>query len=238
MTQPVPPPSATEVQALFNQIAPAYDQLNDTLSLGLHHVWKQMTVKWANPTPGSTCLDVCCGSGDVTQLLAKAVGCTGQVYGLDFSAAQLAVARSRHHPHYFAPVTWLEGDALQLPFESDWFDAITMSYGLRNLGDIPRSLSELQRVLKPGATVAILDFHRPENAIARRFQVWYLQNLVVPAATRCGLRDEYAYISESLDRFPVGREQVGLATAAGFERVVHYPIAGGVMGVLVATKGG
>jgi demethylphylloquinol methyltransferase len=229
--------STTEqIQTLFNRIAPVYDQLNDWLSLGQHRVWKQMTVKWSDPHPGATCLDVCCGSGDLARLLARQVGNTGQVFGVDFASAQLAIAR-QHTLESFQPINvhWVEGDALSLPFDDDQFDAVTMGYGLRNVADILGSLKELQRVLKPGKKAAILDFHRPQNVQLRSFQQWYLQMFVVSIAQHLSLHDEYAYISPSLDRFPTGPEQVELAVQAGFARAVHYPIAGGLMGVLVAT---
>lgn len=230
-------PQAQTIQSIFDRIAPAYDQLNDWLSLGLHRVWKQMAVTWSQPHPGAICLDVCCGSGDLARLLAKQVGTTGEVYGVDFSAAQLAIARQRTMQSIpTPPIHWVEGDALNLPFEANTFDAATMGYGLRNVVDIPGSLNELHRVLKPGAKVAILDFHRPNNTQLRAFQQWYLETLVVPTAERLGLRDEYAYISPSLDRFPTGEQQVTLARQAGFSEIIHYPIASGMMGVLVATK--
>jgi demethylphylloquinol methyltransferase len=226
-------PQSEEIQAIFDRIAPQYDALNDALSLGLHRVWKQMTVSWSGARPGSVCLDICCGSGDVAQLLARRVGRQGKVYGLDFACQQLAIAQSKY-PHL--PITWLEGDALHLPFDDDHFDAITMSYGLRNVVDISASLKEILRVLKPGAKAAILDFHRPQNSQLRTFQQWYLDHFVVPTAQRFGLREEYAYISPSLDRFPTGSEQVALALQVGFEQATHYAIAGGMMGVLVSRK--
>lgn len=229
-------PQAQAVQDLFDRIAPAYDQLNDWLSLGLHRVWKQMAVKWSQPQAGATCLDVCCGSGDLARLLAQRVGAAGHVYGVDFSSAQLAIAQQRASLSRSLPITWIEADALNLPFESNTFDAATMGYGLRNVTDISRSLQELQRVLKPGATVAILDFHRPSQPPLQAFQNWYLDAIVVPTAERLGLREEYAYIHASLDRFPGGDRQVELASQAGFTHSVHYPIASGMMGVLVATK--
>lgn len=236
MPSPTAPPSA-DIQAIFNQIAPVYDQLNDTLSLGLHRVWKQMTVSWCNPQLGDRGLDVCCGSGDLARLLARRVGPTGQVVGLDFSAAQLAIAQQRTAQGVQPlPVQWIEGDALALPFEDNQFDAATMGYGLRNVVDIPASLGELHRVLKPGATIAILDFHRPDSQMLQTFQQWYLKNLVIPSAERFGLKDQYAYIVPSLERFPNGRSQVQLAKSAGFRTVTHYAIASGMMGVLVATK--
>lgn len=225
------------IRDIFDRIAPVYDSLNDWLSLGQHRIWKQMTVKWSNAKPGDTCLDLCCGSGDLAQMLARRVGATGKVFGVDFSSAQLAIARQRLQTLYPPiPIDWIQADALNLPFPDNHFDAATMGYGLRNVTDIPRALQQLHRVLKGGAKAAILDFHRPSNALTSSFQQWYLDNLVVPAAQKFGLTEEYAYISPSLDKFPIGSEQVQLALQAGFATATHYPIVGGTMGVLVVTK--
>lgn len=238
MISPDSTPQATEIKALFDRIAPIYDRLNDWLSLGQHRIWKLMTVKWSNPHPGDVALDLCCGSGDLAIILAKKVGTTGQVIGLDFACSQLAIASERQQrliPNL--PISWIEGDALELPFSDNYFDCATMGYGLRNLTDISLGLRELHRVLKPGATAAILDFHRPQTEILRTFQQWYLQNLVVPTARQFGMTEEYAYLFPSLERFPTGVEQVKLAREVGFEKVTHYLLAGEMMGVLVISKG-
>jgi demethylphylloquinol methyltransferase len=230
--------TATDIQAIFNRIAPVYDRLNNDLSLGIHWVWKQMTVSWSGAQPGDTCLDLCCGSGDITQLLAKQVRPTGSVVGADFAPAQLTIAAERITNIYplLDRINWVEADALDLPFADNYFDAATMGYGLRNVTDISRCLTELHRVLKPNAKVAILDFHRPSGTLIRQFQQWYLDKIVVPKATQLGMMDEYAYLNPSLDRFPIGSVQVKLGLAAGFSLATHYPIASDMMGVLVLTK--
>ncbi|MEM8777683.1 MAG: bifunctional demethylmenaquinone methyltransferase/2-methoxy-6-polyprenyl-1,4-benzoquinol methylase UbiE [Cyanobacteria bacterium P01_G01_bin.49] len=229
--------SSIEIQAIFDSIAPVYDQLNHWLSLGQHRIWKQMAVNWSEVESGDFALDVCCGSGDLTELLARKVGKTGKAVGLDFSQKQLAIAAQRaSHDYPTLPLEWLEGDALDLPFDDNTFDCATMGYGLRNVTDIPHCLQELCRVLKSGAKVAILDFHRPVEPWKRNFQQMYLDTLVVPTAQWFGLTDEYAYIMPSLARFPQRKEQIQLAYQAGFSHVVHYPISGGMMGVLVGTK--
>jgi len=223
-----------QVQGIFNQIAPVYDQLNDRLSLGQHWIWKQMTVNWSGASLGHHCLDLCCGSGDISQLLAKRVGLTGQVIGLDFSTDQLAHAKARVHNHPIESIiTWIEGDALALPFEAEQFDAITMGYGLRNVVDIPQAFQEIRRVLKPGANAAILDFCHSDFPPVTAAQQFFLRNLVVPAAQKLGCESEYAYIEDSIERFPTGAQQVELAQAAGFARGTYYLTALGIMGVLV-----
>ncbi|NJM84962.1 MAG: class I SAM-dependent methyltransferase, partial [Leptolyngbyaceae cyanobacterium RM2_2_21] len=160
-----------------------------------------------------------------------------QVYGVDFATAQLAIARQRSQK-VWPPlvVDWVEADVLALPFEDAYFDGATMGYGLRNVADIPASLKELRRVLKPGSAAAILDFHRPASSLMQKFQQWYLSTIVVPTAEAYGLGSEYAYISPSLDRFLSGSAQVSSALQSGFSDAVHYPIVGGMMGVLVATR--
>lgn len=229
---------ASSVKTIFDRIAPVYDQLNDRLSFGLHRVWKQMTVSWSRAKAGDIGLDLCCGSGDLTFLLARTIGPSGHVYGLDFSPEQLAIARQRENLRVgrMADITWIESDALHLPFQNNHFDCVTMGYGLRNVANITQCLGEIQRVMKPGATAAILDFHRPTSQLMQEGQKWYLEQIVLPAAQKLGVKSEYAYIDDSLQKFPTGREQKVIAQNLGFAKVKHYAIAGGMMGVLVIRK--
>jgi demethylphylloquinol methyltransferase len=231
---PSPEAQSSQVRSLFDRIAPVYDQLNNTLSFGQHKAWKLMTVKWSGVQKGDRALDLCCGSGDVAAMLSDRVGSDGTVIGLDFAEEMLDFAWQRNIDK--TNIQWIPGDALALPFPDEHVDCITMSYGLRNVVDIPKAFQEMHRLLKPGKKAAILDMHRPENPFIRSFQQWYLENQVVPAAERLGFVNEYAYIAPSLDRFPTGPEQIKLAIEAGFSKATHYPIAGGTMGVLVLTK--
>ena len=230
-------PVASDIKEIFDRIAPVYDRLNDRLSLGQHRIWKQMAVRWSEAKLGDHALDVCCGSGDLALLLAKKVGIQGRVTGLDFACEQLAIAKQRQMVKCpTVPMDWREGDALALPFDGHQFDCATMGYGLRNVTNIPQSLQELLRVLKPGAKAAILDFHRPNAEYMQLFQSWYLDNIVVPMAENMGLKEEYAYINPSVSRFPTGAEQKKLAYTAGFSQAIHYPLMGDMMGILVLTK--
>lgn len=228
--------SAKEIQALFNRIAPIYDQMNDWLSMGIHRPWKLMTVKWCEPQLGDVALDLCCGTGDLSFLLAKEIK-QGKVIGVDFSAQLLAVAKEKQKQKFLhSEIEWLEADVLNLPFEDNYCDCATMGYGLRNVVDIPACLGEIRRVLKPSAKVAILDFHRPSDSWLANWQKWYLDNVVVQVADWFQLPSEYAYINPSLERFPDGEEQIKLALQAEFTSAKHYGLLGGIMGVLVLTK--
>lgn len=230
-------PTAADIKVIFDRIAPVYDDLNNSLSLGQHRIWKMMAVKWSEPQAGDIALDICCGSGDLAIMLAKQVGRSGKVIGLDFAIEQLAIAsqkQAQQCPHL--SISWVEGDALDLPFDNNYFDRATMGYGLRNVTNISLALRELYRVLKPQAKAAILDFHRPSQTYLRSFQQWYLANIVVPGAKKLNMTEEYAYIAPSLDKFPTGKEQVELAQQEGFSSAIHYPLAVGMMGVLVLRK--
>lgn len=216
-----------------------YDQLNDWLSLGQHRIWKRMTVSWSRAKSGDEVLDICCGSGDLAFLLSDKVGPEGKVVGLDFAPQQLAVAAQRQRDSLKASkmdMRWQEGDALRLPFGDGEFDAVTMGYGLRNVASIPTCLREIVRVLRPGKTAAILDFNNATNQLVAGFQELALANVVVPVARQFGMESEYKYLLPSIRRFPIDRELVRLAREAGFREAVHYEIAVGLMGVLVATK--
>jgi demethylphylloquinol methyltransferase len=230
--------TSANVRRIFDRIAPVYDDLNDRLSLGQHRIWKKMAVRWVDPQPGQTVLDLCCGSGDLAAMLARRVAPTGRVFGVDFACAQLEIAAQKMaaYPQWQNSVVWQEGDALDLQFSDHTFDGATMAYGLRNVINIPQCLAELHRVLKLDAIAAILDFHRPDDALMARFQQIYLERFVVPLAKQRGMTEEYEYIAPSLARFPVGKEQEELAIAAGFSKATHYAIVGGMMGILVVRK--
>jgi len=228
-----------ERRNLFNNIAPQYDLINDWLSLGQHRIWKRMTVKWSKASTGDKVLDICCGSGNIALQLAQAVGTSGEVVGLDFASQQLEIAKERQTKDAVAAqvkMTWIEGDALQMPFEDSSFDAITCGYGLRNVADIKQCFKEVLRVLKPGKSAAFLDFNNSQDFFVSTFQGAMLDNVVVPVASMFGMKQEYEYVRPSIERFPTGPRLEIMARRAGFETSTHYEIAGGLMGVLVVCK--
>lgn len=224
----------TAIAQLFNRIAPVYDRLNDRLSFGSHRLWKKIALNLADPRPGQTWLDVCCGSGDMAGLLAQRVGAEGRVYGIDFAQCQLDIARQKFSPDL--PIIWQYGSALDLPFPPDNFHGCTIAYGLRNVSDIDRCLGEIYRVLRPKGTAVVLDFHLPENLLMRQFQEFYLSNVVVPIARQYDCTEEYAYIWPSVRQFPQGRQQEQIGKKIGFRHSHHHSIVNGLMGILVLQK--
>ena len=222
-----------QISDLFDAIAPRYDQLNDLLSLGLHRLWKRQALVWLRPRSGQRLLDLCCGTGDLALVLASRVRPGGLVLGLDAAAAPLAIARRRAARQPWLPLQWHQGDALATGLADGWADGAVMAYGLRNLADPAAGLVELRRLLRPGGRAVVLDFNRPDPASApAAFQRFYLRRLVVPAARAVGLPEQYAYLEESLARFPTAPVQEQLARSAGFSLAQHRPLAGGLMGLL------
>jgi demethylmenaquinone methyltransferase/2-methoxy-6-polyprenyl-1,4-benzoquinol methylase len=224
---------ADKVRLLFGRIARHYDRINDLMSLGLHRRWKRELVRRAGPLSGKTVLDLCCGTGDVTRIAAEAG--PAAVVGLDFTEGMLEVAR-RTTPSG-APVTYRQGDALQLPFPDRSFDLVTVAYGLRNLADLDRGLREVCRVLRPGGRLASLEFGRPSNPLIRAGYFGYLR-LALPLLGRIFFGDPhtYGYIFTTVSRFPGQHDLAERMRAAGFEKVEVQDRMAGTMGICVAHK--
>ena len=231
---PSQPPDAEAVRELFERIAPSYDRLNDLLSLGLHRLWKRQAMAWLQAKPGQRLIDLCCGTGDLALLLAEQVRPGGLVLGIDAAAAPLELARGRAARQPWLALEFRQGDALATALDDGWADGAVMAYGLRNLSDPAAALRELRRVLQPGARAAVLDFNRPEDPAGSTaaFQRFYLRQVVVPLARQAGLEPQYAYLEDSLRRFPTGPQQEQLALDAGFSLARHQRLAGGQMGLL------
>ena len=228
------PGDPAAVEQLFDAVAPRYDRLNDVLSFGLHRQWKRQLVRALKPVAGEQWLDLCCGTADLALELGRCVRSSGAVTGLDAAAAPLERARQRQRQQPWLPVTFHQGDALETGMPSACADGAVMAYGLRNLADPLQGLKELRRLLKPGGRAGVLDFNRlPQSGAAAVFQRFYLRRLVVPAAASVGLREEYAYLEKSLERFPAGPEQERLARQAGFSEATHRSLVAGQMGTLI-----
>jgi len=213
------------VRRMFDRIAPVYDAMNRTMTAGLDRRWRRITAE-AVVRPGDVVLDACCGTGDLAIACARA---GGRVTGLDFSERMLERARRK------APeLEWSEGDLLALPFADESFDVTTVGFGVRNVEDLDRALSELRRVLRPGGRVAVLEITRPRGLLAPFYRLWF--DGIVPRLGRLlPGGSAYTYLPASVRRFPGPVELAGLMTAAGFDEVRFRLFAGGIVALHTGT---
>jgi demethylmenaquinone methyltransferase/2-methoxy-6-polyprenyl-1,4-benzoquinol methylase len=211
---------------MFDRIAPVYDAMNRAMTLGLDGRWRRLAVR-AVVWPGDRVLDVCCGTGDLA-LEAERRG--GRVVGLDFSERMLERARPKS-----GTIEWVQGDALALPFGDAEFDAATVGFGVRNLADLERGLHELQRVLRPGGRLAVLEITRPHGILRPFFRLW-LDVLVPLAGKVLPGGGAYTYLPASIRRFPGPEDLAALLERAGFEAVTYRLLAGGVVALHMGVR--
>ncbi|WP_413677413.1 bifunctional demethylmenaquinone methyltransferase/2-methoxy-6-polyprenyl-1,4-benzoquinol methylase UbiE [Prochlorococcus sp. MIT 0916] len=227
------PGNAKAIEEMFNSISSKYDFLNDIFSFGLHRLWKRKLLDILNPSFGEKWIDICCGTGDMSILLAKYMKSSENITGLDSASQALLVARERSKQKY-SSIDWINGDALGTNLKSHQFDGLLMAYGLRNLSSSYEGLREAFRILKPGGRAGILDFRSFEGpSIQGLFQKIYLSFYVVPISSLFGLGKEYSYIKKSLVNFPSGEKQIHLAHSVGFKKAKYQTLAKGQMGILL-----
>jgi demethylmenaquinone methyltransferase/2-methoxy-6-polyprenyl-1,4-benzoquinol methylase len=227
---------APKVNEMFSRLAPRYDLVNDVMSFGLHRRWKRDTVALGLESPATPLrwLDLCCGTGDMSFLAQRLAGQRqARVTGLDFTLPMLAVAR-RRRLNENSTASFAQGDALRLPFRDGAFDIVSVGYGLRNLADIPRGLAEIRRVLAPRGRAVVLDFGKPDNPVASALY-WGFLKIVMPLMGWLfhGDPDTYAYIPDSLERYPAQRGVDKLMRGAGFVNVGYENRMLGTMGINV-----
>jgi demethylmenaquinone methyltransferase/2-methoxy-6-polyprenyl-1,4-benzoquinol methylase len=222
---------ATQVNRMFDRIAGHYDAMNSVMTAGLHHRWRQRTAARAELREGDTALDVCCGTGDLALELARYVGATGRVVGCDFSQPMLDLARAKSVQRWATTVRFEYADALQLPYEDETFDAVTVGFGVRNLADLDRGLGEMTRVLKPGGRMVILEITQPQRPPLSIFYSLWFDRIVPLLGTVAGDRDAYSYLPESVRGFPSPHGLAERMDAAGLERIKVTVLAGGIIAI-------
>jgi len=227
------PGNAKVIEEMFNSISSRYDFLNDIFSFGLHRLWKKKLLNILNPNFGERWIDLCCGTGDMSILLARYMESSKNIIGIDSASEALLVARARSKETN-SLIEWINADALKTNLPSDQFDGLVMAYGLRNLSSPDAGLKEVFRILKPGGRAGILDFRSFQGfSIKGLFQKIYLSCYVVPIASMFGLGKEYSYIKKSLINFPSGSKQIHFALSAGFKKAEYQTLAMGQMGILI-----
>lgn len=225
-------PRAEDVRTMFDRIAGRYDLMNRVMTLGIDGRWRAAAVRAARVDPSTRALDVCCGTGDISFHLAEAGA--EHVTGVDFSANMLEQARRRQRSHRDpngrTAVEFVQGDALALPFDDDSFDVVTVSFGVRNVEDIPLAFREFARVGRPGARIVCLEITRPRSRIANRFyDIWF--DRVVPILGAIVSRDRaaYTYLPESTKTFPRPPQLADIMRAAGIGDVAWRRFGGGIV---------
>jgi demethylmenaquinone methyltransferase/2-methoxy-6-polyprenyl-1,4-benzoquinol methylase len=227
---------AAKVSDLFAGIARRYDLLNDLQSFGMHRLWKRRVVTLADVKAGDRALDLCCGTGDIAFALAAR---GAEVTGLDFSEKMLDVARTRLERSKVKSgnVSFIQGDAEQLPFPDNSFDAVTMGYGLRNLTSWEAGLREMMRVVKPGGRIVVLEFGKPANVLWQKLYFTHLKcSVPLIGLLFCGNPQAYAYILESLKHYPAQRAVAEKMRELGLKDVQIVDFVGGAMAINFGRK--
>jgi demethylmenaquinone methyltransferase / 2-methoxy-6-polyprenyl-1,4-benzoquinol methylase len=220
-----------QVRAMFDRIASFYDVMNSVMTAGLHHRWRARAADLAAVGSGARALDVATGTGDLAIELARRVGPEGEVVGSDFSEEMLALARRK------APALRFEwGNALELPYPDDGFDAATVGFGARNFSDLDRGLREMARVVRPGGRVVVLEITTPRRPpLSTFYRVWF--DRIVPLLGRLtGESVAYSYLPSSVRRFPAPEGLAAAMARAGLRDIRWILTAGGIIAIHVGTK--
>jgi demethylmenaquinone methyltransferase/2-methoxy-6-polyprenyl-1,4-benzoquinol methylase len=234
---------ARAIREMFTLIAPRYDLLNHVLSFNVDRLWWHRTARYFAhilSQPDSRVLDLCCGTGDMTFALHRQAGNrTKQILGADFSHAMLQRARAKSlngaSQNGNTP-RWIEADALNLPFPDQHFNLVTSAFGFRNLADYDAGLREIARVLRPEGECGILDFSEPKGAIGNLYRFYFKQVLPRVGTMISGVRGPYAYLPNSVERFPEPQEMLARMRQAGFREATWTPYTFGIAGLYRGKK--
>lgn len=226
---------AAHVRGVFDAVASRYDVMNDAMSGGIHRLWKRYTIAVANPQPGDRVLDIAGGTGDLALAFAPKVGPTGQVVHTDINEAMLREGRNRLLDAGVVLPT-VVCDAECLPFPDGHFDTVTVAFGLRNMTHKDGALREMQRVLRPGGKLLVLEFSKVAPPLAKVYD-WYTFK-VVPLMGRLIAGDEgsYRYLAESIRMHPDQETLRAMVREAGFGHVDCHNLTGGVAALHVGIK--
>ncbi len=222
-------PQPGRVRSMFGGIARRYDLMNTLMTGGMHHRWRRLGVDLAGLGPGEAALDVCCGTGDFAFALKDRVGPLGSVTAVDFSRRMLEVAREKEQ-RCGKPVEFRWGDATDLDFPDNSFNAVTVGFGVRNIPELDRVFGEMARVTRAGGKVVCLEITRPSHQPFKGFySVWF--DRMVPAVGRMVSRDAsaYSYLPASVRRFPPAGELAEVMRRAGLEDVDYRLMAGSII---------
>ncbi len=221
---------ARRVAGVFTSVASKYDVMNDLMSVGLHRIWKRYAVSVSGVRSGQKVLDVAGGSADLSRLFLKKVGSSGQVVLTDINNAMLRVGRDRLLDEGIATPT-AQCDAEHLPFPDNYFDCVSIAFGLRNVTHKDSALREMHRVLKPGGRVIVLEFSKVAKPLEKIYDAYSFKLLPKIGKLIAGDADSYRYLAESIRMHPGQEELKQMMVDAGLERVEYFNMTGGVVAV-------
>ncbi len=218
-----------EVASMFDGVAKRYDFLNDLLSLGRTKAWRKVVTSIIDPVPGMKILDIAAGTGSSSRPLADR---GAQVICLDFSEGMLAAGRKRN-----PDLTFVQGDALKLPFPDENFDVTTISFGLRNTHDAGAALSEAHRVTKTGGKIVIAEFSHPTNAVLRTIYMRYLMRALPIIAKKVASNPEaYIYLAESIQAWPNQKRLASIMEQSGWKTIAWQDLTFGIVAVHIGHR--
>lgn len=219
------------VAEVFHSVAPQYDLMNDLMSFGLHRLWKCFAINETNVKKGHRILDIASGTGDLVKTFAKKVGKYGQVIMTDINKSMLFLGRDRLiNENYLNNIYYVQADAENLPFQSSYFDRLSIAFGLRNLTDKDFALKEMYRVLKPATALTILEFSQPSLPILKSFYDFYSFKIIPPLGEMVAKdRASYEYLVESIRKHESPELIENKMKMAGFEGVHHFKLTGGIV---------
>lgn len=224
---------ARRVRGVFDSVAPRYDLMNDLMSGGLHRLWKEFTLSQTHLRPGQRALDVAGGTGDLARGMQKQVGDRGLVVLSDINGAMLAHGRDRTiDTGVIRGVEYVQANAESLPFADHSFDCITIGFGLRNVTDKPAALRSMQRVLKPGGQLLVLEFSQPTlPALRPIYDAYSFKVLPFLGKLVANDADSYRYLAESIRKHPEQDTLLGMMQDAGLVECRYHNLSGGIVAV-------
>jgi demethylmenaquinone methyltransferase/2-methoxy-6-polyprenyl-1,4-benzoquinol methylase len=231
--------SGSRVRSMFGEIAPRYDLLNHLLSMNVDRYWRWRTVRRLQPQPGEPILDLCTGTGDLALAFYRYTRGQSPILAADFCRPMLEIGRQKQdRAGMNGTLTFVEADALDLPFEDDRFQIVSVAFGLRNVSDTDRGLREMTRVCRPGGKVAVLEFSMPTRQPLKSAYRWYFRH-VLPRIGRLVSRNRheaYNYLPDSVGEFPMGEALAERMRAAGLSKVEYRPLTFGVATLYIGEK--
>ena len=219
---------ARRVAGVFDSVAARYDIMNDLMSAGMHRLWKTFAISQSGVHEGARVLDIAGGTGDLSMAFAKRVGTSGQIWLTDINNAMLSRGRDRLIDKGFL-VPAIQCDAEKIPFPSNYFDCVTVAFGLRNMTHKDAALAEMQRVLKPGGRLLVLEFSKIVKPLSPLYDFYSFQ--VIPRVGKLVVDDDdsYRYLAESIRMHPDQETLKQMMEQAGLEKVEYFNLALGVV---------